>query len=107
MAAAAAACASEQGKFWQYAHTLFEHQPQFSAAALRVYAEEVDLDIDRFNACLSSDDVHARVAADAKLGGELGVRSTPTIFLNGRRIEGDPGANLADALVLARERVGD
>jgi protein-disulfide isomerase/uncharacterized membrane protein len=104
MAAAAAECAFEQGKFWQYARILFEHQPHFSAEDLRGYADELGLDLERFNSCLLREDVHRRVADDAKLGVTLGVRSTPTLFLNGRRIEGDPGANLADALVLARER---
>jgi protein-disulfide isomerase len=103
MAAAAAECASEQGRFWQYARSLFEHQPNFSAVELRDYAEQLDLDIERFSSCLLREDVQARVAADAKLGASVGVHSTPTLFLNGRRIEGDPGANLIDAIALARE----
>lgn len=103
VASAAAECAAEQGRFWEYARTLFEHQPNFSTAELRDYARHVSLDLALFDSCLAGDEVHERVANDAKLGASLGIRSTPTLFLNGRRVDGDPGSNLADALVLARE----
>jgi len=104
MAAAAAECASEQDKFWQYARVLFDNQESFSATDLRGFAREVGMDLERFDSCLSREDVHRRVADDAKLGVSLGVRSTPTLFLNGRRLKGDPGENLADAIVLAGHR---
>jgi protein-disulfide isomerase/uncharacterized membrane protein len=104
MAAAAAECASEQDKFWQYARLLFDNQPSFSATDLRGFAREVGMDLERFDSCLAREDVHRRVAEDAKLGVKLGVSSTPTLFLNGRRLKGDPGENLADAIVLARHR---
>jgi protein-disulfide isomerase/uncharacterized membrane protein len=103
MAARAAECAGEQERFWQYARLLFEHQPDFSAAALRRYAEKLEIDLAKFDACVADDAARARVESDVKLAASLGVRSTPTLFINGRRFQGDPGENLMHALVLAQE----
>jgi protein-disulfide isomerase/uncharacterized membrane protein len=101
-AAVAAECAGEQGRFWQYGRTLFQHQPHFSASELRDYAAEIGLEMGAFETCLKSADARARVERDAKAGAALEVKSTPTVFINGRRIEGDLGADLVTALVLAR-----
>jgi len=104
MAASAAECAAQQEKFWQYARLLFEHQPNFSAADLRRYADEVGIDATKFSACLESGEGRARVEGDVKAAATLGVRSTPTLFINGRRFQGDPGENLTDAIVLANKQ---
>lgn len=103
LAAVAAECAGEQGQFWAYHDLLFGNQKQLGRAFLLAYAERLGLDMPRFTACLAADAPRARVAADTHLGMELGVHSTPTVFLNGRRVAGalDAGG-LANALVLAR-----
>lgn len=101
-AAVAAECAGEQGKFWQYARTLFDNQPHFSASELREYAADSGLDADAFETCLKTGEALARVERDAKAGASFGIQSTPTVFFNGRRIEGDLGADLVTALVLSR-----
>ena len=102
-AAIAAECAGEQGKFWQYAHLLFENQPNFSTSDLDGYADDIGLDLQAFAACVDSEETRARVEMDTKAGVDLGVQSTPTVFINGRRIEGDLGDDLANALILASE----
>jgi len=103
-AAVAAECAGEQKKFWQYGRTLFENQPHFSDDDLHRYAQAVGLDLEAFDACLQSGAARARVERDAKQGAALEIRSTPTVFINGRRIEGDLREDLRTALVLAREQ---
>lgn len=103
-AAIAAECAAEQEKFWQYARVLFDNRSQFSSSDLQNYAIEVGLDLRAFESCLEGEEARARVERDAKDGAALGINSTPTIFINGRRIEGDLGEDLQTALVLARSK---
>ena len=103
LAAIAAECAGEQGKFWEYHNLLFDNQQQLGREFLISYAKRLGLDVGRFTACLSSDAARGRVQRDAESGAQLGIDSTPTVFINGRMIKGalDP-ARLVDALVLAR-----
>ena len=106
LAAVAAECAGEQDRFWQYEHTLFANQGSFRRSDLVGYARIVGLDVAAFERCLESDEARARVENDAREGARLGVQSTPTIFLNGRRIEGAPkGDVLLDAITLARDEI--
>jgi protein-disulfide isomerase/uncharacterized membrane protein len=103
LAAVASECAAEQGKFWQYHNLLFDNQQHLEREFLVAYARRLDLDVDRFTACLGSEPPRARVERDAKEGGQLGIDSTPTIFINGRTIKGalEPQL-LMDAVILAR-----
>ncbi len=89
----AAACAAEQGKFWEYEQIVFanqrgENMGWFSDERLIGFAAQVGLDRGAFESCLLSGKYQsfARSAADA--GRQRGVRATPTIFINGERIEG-------------------
>jgi len=102
LAAVAAECAGEQGQFWQYHDLLFANQKQLGRTFLLAYAERLGLDVQRFTTCLAADAPRARGVADTRVGAELGVRSTPTVFLNGRRVAGALAPDrLANALVLA------
>lgn len=102
LAAVAAECAADQGKFWQYHDLLFDNQRQIERNALIGFATRLGLDVTRFTACLGSADVLARVQHDAKQGADLGVDSTPTVFINGRTIKGSLDSDrLAEAITLA------
>lgn len=102
-AAVASECAAEQDRFWPYQHALFAHQGALGRPQLLEYARSAGLDVAAFESCLGSERARERVRQDTELGARLGVQSTPTIFLNGRRIEGAPkGEVLLDAITLAR-----
>jgi len=88
LAACAAECAGEQGKFWEYHDLLFQNQTALARDTLFGLARELRLDIPRFRTCLDDPATLELVRDDAREGGALGVQSTPTIFVNGRRIEG-------------------
>lgn len=96
-AAYASECANEQGKFWQYHDYLFdqtakaagENSGTFTASNLANYAEQAGLNKDVFMVCLNSEKYKDRVARDVKDGKDAGVSGTPTIFINGKKIEGD------------------
>jgi protein-disulfide isomerase len=87
-AAAAAECAGQQDRFWEYHDLLFEHQKALDRDSLFRYARDLGLDITQFRTCLDDPATMARIAEDVSAGARLGIESTPTIFINGRRVPG-------------------
>lgn len=55
---------------------------------LKQHATALGVDIAKFNTCLDSDKYAASIAADFKLGEQIGVNSTPTMYVNGRPVVG-------------------
>jgi protein-disulfide isomerase len=91
-AAEAAECAAEQGAFWPYHDKLMENQgPRnsggFSKPNLVRLAGELGLRTDEFTTCLDSDRHAATVMAETEEGRQRGVRSLPTLFVNGRKVD--------------------
>ena len=81
-------CAAEQGKFWEYHDQLFGNQQALMPDDLKKYAAGLSLDAERFNSCLDTSK-HAEVVRDGVAQGtRLGINSTPTVFVNGRRVSG-------------------
>jgi len=87
-AAEAAACANEQGKFWQMHDAMFENQQKLAVSDLKSTAASLGLDTERFVACLDSGKKTADWQADMEAGKKYGVNSTPSFFINGRLIAG-------------------
>jgi protein-disulfide isomerase/uncharacterized membrane protein len=96
LAACAAECAGRQGKFWEYHDLLFQNQATLERESLFAFARETHLDIAPFRTCLDDPATMDLVRADARVASGLGVKSTPTIFINGRRIEGALGRHYYD-----------
>jgi protein-disulfide isomerase len=84
----AARCAAEQGKFWEYHDLLFEKSPRQAPDELKRYASDLRLEASAFNQCLDSGKHAAAVTSDMQEGARLGVKGTPTFFVNGRRVVG-------------------
>ena len=82
-AAVASIAAHAQGKFWEYARKLYENQKALDHDALVKYAGEVGLDVDRFQKDLKNPDIVRHVRMNLEAGKRVGVRGTPTMFLNG------------------------
>jgi len=87
-AAEASECAAEQGKFWEAAENFYQHQTDLSPKALERYAAELGLDTNRFDQCLDSKSMAARVARDREDALALGLKGTPTFFIGHRVVEG-------------------
>ena len=88
LAAEAARCAGDQGKFWQYHDTLYAKAPKLGPADLKVYAKETGLDTASFDQCLESGKHKNIVQKDLAEGAKLGLTGTPSFFINGREISG-------------------
>jgi len=87
LAARAARCAEDQGRFWEYHNELFRQQTQWSpsadpASTFESYAEGLGLDAGDFRACLRSDRHADLVTANLRLAETIGVPQTPTILVN-------------------------
>jgi protein-disulfide isomerase len=101
MAAEAAEAANAQGRFWEMHDLLFGNQQALERKHLFRYAEQLDLDIDRFHRELKQEAYAERVRQDFIAGVQNGVNGTPGLFLNGVR---QPGAfNQRDLKALLAE----
>ncbi len=101
-----AVCADRQGKFWDYHDQVYAAPPTDpSPSDVIGIAEEAGLDRDRFAACL--DDPAARMALDFDIAEavRLQVTGTPTIFINGRRLQSSLN-EFADAVLWELEKAG-
>jgi protein-disulfide isomerase/uncharacterized membrane protein len=106
-AAIAAECARQQSRFWEYHDRLFENQHTLDRESLFRYAREVGIDIPTFRTCLADPATREHVVDDVRAGIAAGLESTPTLFINGRRIDGALERPFYDyALVLEQERGG-
>lgn len=90
-AASAAEAAGLQGKFWEMHNLLYENQKTWHEAfdarpIFEGYAKQIGLDIARYQQDLNSEQVAQRIFHDGKRGHSLGVKGTPTVFLNGREV---------------------
>jgi protein-disulfide isomerase len=84
----AARCANAQGKFWAYHDVLYANTPKASPEQLKVYAQDVGLDLAAFEQCFDSGKYQAAVQQDVEEGGRFGVTGTPVFFINGRLLSG-------------------
>jgi len=99
VAAQAGNCAREQGKFWEYHDKLFANQSALTPDSLKKYAADTGLDAAKFNQCLDSSKYEARVEDALAAGNRLGISSTPTVYVNGRMINGAQPIEVFEAVV--------
>lgn len=90
-AAILARCAGQAGKFWQFHDMAFGLQKDLSPNSMRQWGQQLGLSDEQMTTCLASKDMLAKIQEDVSLGNKLGVDSTPTIFVNGRKVLGGKG----------------
>ena len=95
----ASECAADQGKFWEMVDKLYDNQTDLSNDAVRRYAAELGLDTKRFDQCQSSPATLARVSRDLDDAHALGVRGTPTFFVNQQPLGQPPTAEELGQLI--------
>jgi protein-disulfide isomerase len=91
-AALAAEAAGLQGKFWEMHDTLYREQETWTKAPnvrelFESYAGTIGLDVDQFKKDMDGDKARERVDSDRALADFLGVKATPTLFINNRPVE--------------------
>ncbi len=84
VAAVATEAAHEQGKFWEMHDKVFAHQDNLEDADLRRYAQEIKLDMGKFDASFQAKRGETAVNADRAEGEKIGIMGTPAVYVNGR-----------------------
>lgn len=89
-ASEASMCVHEQDadKFWKFHDILFKNQDKLDNASLEKYAKDVGANVDKFKECYSSGKYKQFVQNDMQQGEKIGVKSTPTFFINGQIVAG-------------------
>jgi protein-disulfide isomerase len=85
-AAIAALAANKQGKFWELHDQLYENYNRLSEQKIREIAQQVGLDMEKFDKDVKDPKLKAIVERDFQEGARAGVRGIPTIFVNGRQL---------------------
>ena len=107
LAAHSAACADEQGKYWEQHGRIYEGQAEWAAARdagpmFRRYAQAGGLDLGRYDACMKAGKYAGRIQASLNEGVQVGVNSTPTLLVGNRlyrgRFDSDAITKLVDSL---------
>lgn len=109
LAARAARCANEQDRFWDYHDVLYARQPTWAGMRDATdffvdIAADLNLDEGGFESCLRSDRYQEEVSRSLQLGQMLGVQSTPSLFVNMKRLGGVPEYSELEQIV--REEMG-
>ena len=111
-AAHAAACADDQGKFWEVEGGLFRRQTDWAFHAnpmpvITAIVKDAGLDVGSWTSCMTSAKYAGRIQASANEGTALGVNSTPSFLIAGRiytSISADSMVKMVDAMAAAAPR---
>lgn len=110
----AAACADDQGKFWPMHDILLERQEEWNGfvtddprKVIAGYAQQLGLDMAKWNACMDAGTHLDRIKANYALGMTMQVRGTPSFYIDGQPVGGgfsyDEIARAIDDALAARE----
>jgi len=86
-AAAAALAAGSQGKFWEFHDRLFENYNRLNDQIIGQIATALNLDLAEFEKSMGDPAIEQRIKQDVYDGRQAGVNSTPSVFINGRRLK--------------------
>lgn len=103
-AAIASEAAANQGKFWEMHNVLFANQERLEVQYLRGYAEEIGLDLDRFDADMLDEALPQRIRDDMQSALDSGARGTPTFFIGETRHSGAHDARTLIATIEAQRK---
>lgn len=105
----ASRCSGQQGKFWEMHNWAFSKIEESESTKLEVYSPQgikaqaklLGLDVNRFSECFDSKVEIEKIRDDIRVATQLGIRGTPTIYINGKLFKGVPSD--PDSLIQAVE----
>src|SRR6266545_98654 len=99
-ASLASECAAEQGRFSSFHDLVFRLQDSIGVLPWDTLALRAGVrDVGAWKSCLAESRYSDRVRADMAAGKDLGVRGTPTLLLNARRLPGTPPPGVLDSII--------
>lgn len=87
-AARSAVCAERQGRFWELHDWMFAHQRELEFESVRKAVPGLGIDEPRFWKCLEQERPEETVSRDTTAAAEIGLTTTPVLFVNGRFVDG-------------------
>ncbi len=87
-AAKAFLAAAEQGKAWEMHDLIFDKYNSLTEPMFKEFAQKLGMDTEKFSADFKSNKYDKQIQAEMNLGNTVGVRGTPTLFVNGKRMAG-------------------
>jgi len=106
LASEAALAAHAQGKFWEMHDKMYANQKALAKDDLLRYAQELNLNMKKFRTALETRQYKGAVETDARHGNAVGIRSTPTVLLNGRQYQGPRGMDPMGLEAVSRQYLG-
>jgi protein-disulfide isomerase len=107
-AALAALCAWQDGRFWELHDRLFAEGPRLNGDVIREQARLAGMDVEALDACMNHPDIRAQLQADRDAAAALGIRGTPTFFINGVQYVGaQPPSALRTLIQQAQDRAAE
>lgn len=99
-AAVFARCGGQYGKFWQAHDLLFQNQMDLNEQNFQTWAtKDLGLTEEQWGTCQKSPDILNKIKDDVAIGNKIGVDSTPTILINGRKVLGRRDRESLKALI--------
>ena len=87
-AAKAAIAAGKQGKFWEMHDKIFSDYRNMNQTLFEKWAGEIGIDVEQFKSDMESSQTTALITEEMKQAQKVGVRGTPTFFINGKKPSG-------------------
>ena len=105
-AAAAALAAERQGKFWEFHDRLFENYNRLNDQTIGQIASALNLDLVEFEKSMRDPAIEEKIRQDVYDGRQAGVNSTPSVFINGRRLRNRSLEGFQEAIEKELQRLG-
>ena len=105
-AAAAAMAAERQGKFWEFHDRLFENYNRLNDQTIGQIASALNLDLVEFEKSMRDPAIEEKIRQDVYDGRQAGVNSTPSVFINGRRLRNRSLEGFQEAIEKELQRLG-
>ena len=103
-AAIAALAAEKQGKFWEFHDLLFKDYSQLNEEKIKEIAQQLKLNMEKFEKDRKDPQIMAMINRDLAEGNQVGVRGTPTVFINGRLLRNRSMAGFQELIEKALKR---
>lgn len=103
-AAMGALAAKNQGKFWEFHSTLLENHNALNTEKILSIAKELGLDMARYEGDSKSPASRAFILEDISDARKVGVRGTPTVFINGKNVKSRSLGSLINIIAAELEK---
>jgi protein-disulfide isomerase len=104
-AATAALAANAQGQFWAFHDALFKNYSSLNEAKVEEIRASLNLDKEKFDSQRKAPQVLGQIQKDLGIARQIGVNSTPSVFINGRQQRNRSLAGLSAAVETELQRL--